>query len=96
MGLETPHYHPAENEDDPVTRRECYLHRKAMDDRVRNVETDLKEIKTEIRLIKESMDKFFEKQETKWDRLWVCLIILAILIAAGRLFDITTLLEILT
>lgn len=82
--------------DEPVTRRECSLLRKVIDDRVRSVETDLKEIKFELRTIKSDLDNFYDKQESKWDRLWVLVIIILVLVATGRVFDLESVLKILT
>lgn len=82
------HMHQNFDADEPVTRRECYLHREMIDRRVGGVERDLIEIKGDLRGMKDAMEKFYDAQEDKWTKLWYSLIIIALLIAAGRVFDI--------
>lgn len=77
--------------DDPVTRRECYLHRELIDRRVGGVERDIIEMKGDLRGMKEAMEKFYDAQEGKWTKLWYALIVIALLIAAGRVFDVENL-----
>lgn len=51
----TDHMH--ENiDDEPVTRRECYLLRNAMENRIGGFESQMVEVKTELRLVKEVID----------------------------------------
>ena len=85
------HMHQDADADEPVTRRECYLHRELIDRRVGGVERDLIEMKGDLRNMKESMERFYESQEGKWTKLWYALIVIALLIAAGRIFDLDVL-----
>lgn len=85
------HMHQNFDADEPVTRRECYLHRELIDRRVVGVERDIIEMKGDLRGMKESMEKFYESQEGKWTKLWCALIVIALLIAAGRVFDVENL-----
>lgn len=94
MGL-NQHIYSEVDADEPVTRRECSLLRKMLDDRVRSVETDLKEIKLELRTIKTDLDKFYDKQESKWERLWILILIILVLVAMGRVLDLESVLKIL-
>jgi hypothetical protein len=66
-----------------------------LDDRVRSVETDLKEIKLELRTIKTDLDKFYDKQESKWERLWILILTILVLVAMGRVLDLESVLKIL-
>lgn len=81
--------------DEPVTRRECYLHRELIERRVGGVERDLIEMKSDLRLMRENMDKFYEGQEERWKRLYYIVIATLILVAAGRVLDIDKLVGLL-
>jgi len=94
--------HQDYNDDEPVSRRECYLHRQIIEKRVGGLESDMKEIKFELRSMKESNEKFYESvnskvdfQNTKWDKLWMIVIAILILVAIGRLFDLDALVKLL-
>lgn len=82
------HMHQQLEADDPVTRRECYLHRQVIERRVGSVERDIFEMRVDIKSMKENMEKFFDSQEDRWVKLWYFLIVIALLVAAGRVFDI--------
>ena len=75
-------------EDEAVTRRECALHRQVINSRVGGIEKELTEIKYEQRIMKECLDKFMDMQSTNWTKLYLIVIAILILVAAGRIFDV--------
>lgn len=90
MALE--HMHQSEEADEPVTRRECYLHREIIDRRVGSVERDIIEMKGDLRSMKDSLQNFYDSQEARWNKLYIYVIVILILVAAGRVFDLDKLL----
>jgi len=52
--------HEIVDDDEGVTRRECYLHRSALENRMGGFETQMVELKMEMKMIKESLDGFRE------------------------------------
>jgi len=96
---EVDEVHQLYEDDAPVMRRECYLHRQLIDKRVGGLESDMKEIKYELRSIKESNEKFYgvvetklekmdNSQKEKWDLVWKLLIGVLFLVALGRILDL--------
>lgn len=94
--------HQVYEDDAPVNRRECYLHRQLIDKRVGGLESDMKDIKYELRSIKEGNEKFYAtvdskleriecSQQEKWDLVWKLLIGILFLVALGRILDLDTL-----
>ena len=82
-----------------VTRRECYLHRQIIDKRVGGLESDMKDIKYELRSIKEGNEKFYatvesklekidDSQKEKWGLVWKLLVGVLFLVALGRIMDL--------
>jgi hypothetical protein len=89
MGLgEEECMHQQYEDECPVTRRGCYLHRQAINSRVGGIEKDITEIKFEQRNMRECMDRFFDLQTSKWNQLFLIVIAILILVAAGRVFDV--------
>lgn len=86
--------HQDEEADEPVTRRECYLHRELIDRRVGSVERDIIEMKGDLRAMKDSLQAFYDSQEARWKQLTIYVIVILILVAAGRVFDIDKILGI--
>ena len=91
--------HQLYEDDAPVMRRECYLHRQIIDKRVGGLESDMKDIKYELRSIKSDNAKFYatvesklekidESQKEKWDLVWKLLIGVLFLVALGRILDL--------
>jgi hypothetical protein len=87
--------HQSEEADEPVTRRECWLHRELIDRRVGSVERDIIEMKGDLRSMKDSLQTFYDAQESRWAKLYVYVIVILILVAAGRVFDIDKILGLL-
>lgn len=52
--------HERLEDDEGVTRRECYLHRAAMENRMGGFESQMVELKMEMKMIKEALDGFRE------------------------------------
>lgn len=50
--------HERMEDDEGVTRRECYLHRAAMENRMGGFESQMVELKIEMKMIKEALDGF--------------------------------------
>ena len=84
MGLDDDIF---EDDGKPVNRRECSLLRQAINTRVGGIEKDIQEIKYEQKIMKECFDRFATAQEGNWSKLYIIVVVILILVAAGRLFD---------